>query len=391
MSSDYGIIGNRLRVLRRRRGFTQEQLAEVSGVDVSTVRKLEQGTRAAGRVATLHALARALNVSTSALFEAGLPAPTNVADDARKLDLMSLRSALTPAPGSDAPTAVPDVNHLIATLTDAERNVHEGAYGAALPLLPELIIGARAAQPDGGSLLSRSLHLTGWMLTQLHALDLAYYPLAEATASTPAEATVTLSWLLIRQGRFDEAERAAVTMADRVEPKLSTATDLELSTWAFLLMRGSAAAARNNRPDEAADMLRLADAGTARLHPDRIPGPLPPYGVASRRLVSVKAVENAAVAGQPARVLRMADRVPNHRGYVSLANYYRHRLDVATAYVRQRRYNDGFDVLREIRRAAPEWLAYQRYARNTLQTILDTRRRPVTEEMREMADSLGIG
>ena len=230
-------MGNRVRALRHRRGLTQERLAEASGVDVSTIRKLEQSVRSGGRLATLHKLARALDVSTSALFEAGAPAPAEDVDDARHLDLMPLRSALTPAPGAVRPDTEPDREQLTASLADATRAAHEGAYGVALPLLPGLITDARAAGEDAADVLSRSLHLAGWMLTQLRAFDLAYYPLAEAAKST-AEATVSLAWLLLRQRRLDEAEQAAVTTADAVEPKMSTATDRELSTWVFLLLRG---------------------------------------------------------------------------------------------------------------------------------------------------------
>ncbi|MGK8466690.1 helix-turn-helix domain-containing protein [Nocardia cyriacigeorgica] len=38
---------------------------------------------------------------------------------------------------------------------------------------------------------------------------------------------------------------------DRIEPRLSAATTREISTWGWLLLRSSAAAVRDNRPDEA--------------------------------------------------------------------------------------------------------------------------------------------
>lgn len=53
-------VADRLGDVRRRRGMTQEQLAERAGVSVSVVRKLERGERNGGRMATLLALARAL-------------------------------------------------------------------------------------------------------------------------------------------------------------------------------------------------------------------------------------------------------------------------------------------------------------------------------------------
>jgi len=48
-------IGDRLKVARRHAGQTQEQLAEHSGVNVDTIRKLEQGQRQSARVSTMNA------------------------------------------------------------------------------------------------------------------------------------------------------------------------------------------------------------------------------------------------------------------------------------------------------------------------------------------------
>jgi len=55
-------FATRLKSLRQRRSFTQEQLAEKSGVDVGTVRQLEQGTRTNPQWQTVCALARGLNM-----------------------------------------------------------------------------------------------------------------------------------------------------------------------------------------------------------------------------------------------------------------------------------------------------------------------------------------
>jgi transcriptional regulator with XRE-family HTH domain len=58
------------RLWRQRRGYSQAQLAEIAGIRITVVRKLEQeGDHRDGspgvRLATLHALARALSVQTA--------------------------------------------------------------------------------------------------------------------------------------------------------------------------------------------------------------------------------------------------------------------------------------------------------------------------------------
>lgn len=57
--------------LRRKRGLTQEQLSEKSGVKLSTLQKLENGANniKQARVETVNALAHALNVSMDELLK----------------------------------------------------------------------------------------------------------------------------------------------------------------------------------------------------------------------------------------------------------------------------------------------------------------------------------
>ncbi|SNT59761.1 helix-turn-helix domain-containing protein [Actinacidiphila glaucinigra] len=61
-------IGARIKEVRKRRGFTQRELAEASGVSLSLVRKLEQGEKTDTRMETARRLAVALHVPTTALL-----------------------------------------------------------------------------------------------------------------------------------------------------------------------------------------------------------------------------------------------------------------------------------------------------------------------------------
>ncbi len=75
-----------------------------------------------------------------------------------------------------------------------------------------------------------------------------------------ASAVITQAWLMLGERRFDDVRLTAALWADRIEPKLSVATRPEISAWGWLLLRASAAAIRDNRPAEAADFMRLAEA-----------------------------------------------------------------------------------------------------------------------------------
>lgn len=61
-------LGNRIAIVRRERGVTQEQLAEQTGFTVITIGYIEQGRRSP-RVATLFKIAECLKVPIEELFK----------------------------------------------------------------------------------------------------------------------------------------------------------------------------------------------------------------------------------------------------------------------------------------------------------------------------------
>lgn len=61
-------FGERIAELRSKRGLTQDQLANKTGLSVDTIGAVEQGRRWA-RLTTLHKLAKGLGVSTDELFK----------------------------------------------------------------------------------------------------------------------------------------------------------------------------------------------------------------------------------------------------------------------------------------------------------------------------------
>jgi phosphoglycerate dehydrogenase-like enzyme len=79
---------------------------------------------------------------------------------------------------------------------------------------------------------AEALQLAGRYLTQVRQYDLGYAALAgtitdarrAADALTAASGVIGMCWLLLRQGRLDEAETLATQTADMVEPRLSRAT-----------------------------------------------------------------------------------------------------------------------------------------------------------------------
>jgi hypothetical protein len=247
-------------------------------------------------------------------------------------------------------------------------------------------------------MVARAHHLTGNLLIQLRAGDLAYRALtaaldaAEQSGNQIVGATVLqgMTWLLLRQGRFSEAEQLAVSTADRIESRFSRARPDELAAWGWLLMGAAAAAARDNRHADAIELIDSAAAAAVRI------GERPPAGEHLMMVggfgtarVEMQRVETAAVAGEPGRVLELAGRVPPSETAVS-SSWNRHRLDVAWAYAELGQSREATEVLTEISRTAAPWLRHQRYARDIVRALAESRRRVMSRDLAELTALVGV-
>ncbi len=373
--------------------MTQRELASESGVSLSLIRKLEQGEREDTRLETVRALAVALRVPTTRLVAASAE---EAAEDTATDRWAPVRSALwTPLRRDDL--GEPPTVEGMRDAVDAVLPLFSGDRFAELaPVLPPLLRDADVlaeTDPGGRAVRMRLLQLTGWLLTQTRQFEAAESALErsldDATDRLQRAATVnTMCWLLLRRGQLAEARELATGWADEVEPRMSRATPLELSTWGWLLLRLSAAAVRDNRPGEAEDALRLAQSAAVAMGREFAPQDdfLLAFGPVT---VKLKRTENAMVADRPDQVLRLAAKVPTDGMRPTSNNRNRHLLDVADAHTRTRQYGEAVDILSGIRAASPQWLPNQRYARDIVSRII-TRRRTLTGEMRTLADAVGV-
>ncbi|MDG4784371.1 helix-turn-helix transcriptional regulator [Micromonospora sp. WMMD1102] len=401
-------LGDNIARHRRRQRLTQEQLAEHAGLSVETIRKLETNSRTSSRLPTIGRLARALGVRTTDLLGDATSAAARREPDHLPLSLIDIRRALTPARGPGGTVRLPDgppptLPTIRSRLRAADQAYHRGDYGTVLGILPSLITSGRLAvetasaraRPQAHAALADVCYLTGELLIQLRAGDLAYTAISSAldaaeAAGDPILGALTVkgaSWLLLRQGRLAEAEQLAVSTADRVEPRMSRAQPEELAVWGWLLLFGAAAAARDQRPDDATEMLDSAAAAGARLGDRPIPGRLAIVGGFRSARAEMARVEAAAVTGDPAAVLRLSERMPVTATVPTSQR--RHQLDVAWAHVQTGQYADATQVLTRLSRQAPAWLRHQRYARDIVADLAAARRRAMGAELAELAALVG--
>lgn len=394
-------IGDRLAVARRHADLTQEQLAEQSGVNVDTIRKLEQNQRQSARISTANALAGALGVDTSALLFGEASEETR--EDPR---LARIREALAPA-GDFAPAidhsgedTAPDVPALRRGVEDAWGSYHTGDFATLGDLVPGLIAEARTAArehtngtaAEAYGVLAKALQLGAHTMVQSRHEDLGLLGLDRARAAAersgnplmPAMLANSVSWIFLRTGRLADSERVAVATADGIEPTFRTSPPGHVAVYGGLLLSGMTAAARHKRYGDARELLKVARAAAERIGEDSTDRWTTVFGPTS---VAMQAVSVEAAAGQWGNVLSMAERVPLS-GKTPVSWKVRFLLDVAHARTETYRDADAVETLRTIRSLAPEWMRRHGLAVAIVRELLGRPRRP--RGITALADFLGV-
>jgi len=391
--------GDRLKIARRAAGLTQEQLAERAGVNIDTIRKLEQNLRQSMRVSTANALARVVGVETTALL---LGTPPEQAREDPQLQL--IRQAMAPA-SHFAPTAddhgedtPPDLPALRSSIEDAWTLYHAGEFAALGDILPRLITEAEIAArehldgPAAHALLTKALQLGAHTMVQSQMEDLALLGLDRALGTAqrsgdpllPAMITNSVTWVFLRTGRLADSERTAITTADNIEPTIRRTTPEQLAVYGGLILSAATAAARYENYHTARELLNVAQAAALRTGEDSTDRWTTVFGPTS---VAMQTVQVEAAAGQWPRVLDLAQRVPMS-GKTPTSWKVRFLLDVAHAQAETRRDSDAIDTLRTVRRLAPGWMQRHGLATAIVRELLARRHR--SSGIIPLADFLGV-
>ncbi|MGH3831013.1 MAG: helix-turn-helix domain-containing protein [Pseudonocardiaceae bacterium] len=400
-------LGERLAQLRRRRGMTQEALAERSAVSVSVIRKLEQGERDSAGLSTLRKLASALDVPTMELF-APAPAFAGPVDEYERDDLYDLRRVLQPPRGVDGASVLSLAEDdglpggLAESLRIADVLFRDDDFTAVAAVLPTLITQARVAVAESGqgqrlsawAQLAQTYLLAASLLTQLRKDDLAYQTLGLALdAATQVEDPGLVgsviggeTWLLMRQGRLNDAIEVALNASVRLEPSFAHADRRHLSSWGWLNLGIAGAAARNNQLDLMTDAMRRASAAAARIAVDGPGNQL--WSSFGPSVIAMRQTEMAVVTGDPITALRIAQRVVTPPRPAN--TYHRFRLDMASALLELRQQQEALAVLLALRSIAPNWLRHQRYAKSITSSLLRSAKRTIPQELRDLADFLHV-
>ncbi|OON82211.1 helix-turn-helix domain-containing protein [Streptomyces tsukubensis] len=393
-------IGDRIRNLREFRDVTQEQLAQRAGVSVDTVRKLEQGSRQSARINTLRALARALDVQLERLV--GQPTVTQeLSDDGGLIALRDAIQDVSALPGVLADDDIedpPDEGSWADAVRAATRLYWAGELSELSSTLPLLLRDGRAVARETGTepvwqQLALAYQLAASLAAQAGHPDWAFQAVekqlaADRKASDPLAEGMgvsTLSWVLLRQGRWEQAQRVAETKADALEPSIRRATAARYAVYGNLLVAAATPAARGGNQSGAQQLLNYAECAATRSGAVRVYGSA--FSVTDVRTQQV----NIALAGEesrPGEALRLSARVDV--GAISRpVHAASHRVDVAQAQYETGDGNGALATLLEVESQQPEWIKFQTLAATTVREMLEDERRRNTR-LRGLASRLGV-
>jgi transcriptional regulator with XRE-family HTH domain len=384
-------LGARIRRKRRENSLTQEDLAQISGVGLDMISKIEQERRHP-RLPVLFKLAHALDVPLSELIDSK-PRLGGRDEGASVLAIRDtlLSPSVIPGIGLDGdhgePVSIPQIRTMLDQASD---RYWSGDFAKLAAILPSLIAEARLAANTAGEqasgLLAQAYDLAAALMVHLGKDDLAAIAAERAITAAAASGDELLhamqlgsyAWVLLHHGRLSESEQIASATAERIEPAF-TASDQHLAVYGSLLMTALAPAAAAGR--DVTQYVSLASAAAARIG-KRVKIYQTSFAPAT---VHMQDCHAHAVTRHPAKALAAARSI--RPGELTGISYGRHLLDVAQAHADAGHPKAATTVLTQAHAQSPTWFRHQGIARSLIDDLYEQETR-ISPALRNLGASI---
>jgi transcriptional regulator with XRE-family HTH domain len=398
-------FGQRVQILRERRGMTRAQLADFVGVSPHTLKKIENGQQQAPGLEMVMRIAEALRVRDLAdltghpethvdLFIG--PGHPRLAAVKAAVDSFALSSIVEPPP----------VEHLEARLHTAWKARHQAPNHREVigRLLPDLIRDAqtlvRAADSNNERRRAQALLAQAYSLSQFF---IAYQPdsallwrvaergMVAAQDSGDPHAIGVAAWLLAQAHRdsgarhFDAADAINLEAVRFLAPLLPDASDDVLAIAGALEFELGYTAARRRETGTAWRHWDKANDMAARLPADYYH----PVTSFSQAIMGAHAVTVAVELHQGGESVRQAARA-DEVTIPSRPRRARHRIEEARGYQLDGQPDVAVATLEKAHRAAPETIAYNGYARRIILEEIESKQAARRRRASELAVEIGI-
>ncbi|MCH0557993.1 helix-turn-helix transcriptional regulator [Streptomyces sp. MUM 16J] len=398
-------FGQRVQILRERRGMTQTQVADLLGVSPHTYRKIENGQQKAPGLESVLRIAEILRVrdlvdltgrpeAQVALFVG--PGHPRLAAVKAAIDSFPLTTVVEPPP----------VAHLEARMHAAwkARHASKNHREAIGKLLPDLIRDAQALVRQADSAAER--RRTQALLAQTYSLSqffIAYQPdssllwrvaergMVAAQDSEDPHTIGVAAWLLAQAHRdtgprhYDAADAVNLEAVRYLEPLLPDASDDVLAIAGALQFELGYTAARRLETGTAWRHWDKANDMATRLPADYYH----PVTSFSRAVMGAHAVTVAVELRQGGESVRQAARADD---YVieSRPRRARHRIEEARGFQLDGQPDAALASLGKAFEAAPETIRYNGYAKTILLESIESTQAPRRRRAAELAEKVGL-
>lgn len=398
-------FGQRVQILRERRGMTRAQLADFIAVSPHTLKKIENGQQQAPGLDMVMRIAEALRVRDLSDLAGHPDMHVDLFIGPGHPRLTAVRQAIDSFPLSSS-VEPPPVAHLEARLHAAwkARHAAENHREVIGRLLPDLIRDAQALvrYADTGNERRRAQSL----LAETYSLSqffIAYQPdssllwrvaergMVAAQDSADPHAIGVAAWLLAQAHRdsgprhLDAADAVNIEAVRFLEPLLPHADDDVLAIAGALEFELGYTAARRR------------DTGTAWRHWDKartMAKRLPedyyhPITSFSQAIMGAHAVTVAVELHQGGESVRQAARA-DQTVIKSKPRRARHRIEEARGYQLDGQPDVAIATLEKAHKAAPDTIAYNGYARRIILEEVESKQAARRRRASELAVDIGI-
>jgi transcriptional regulator with XRE-family HTH domain len=393
-----GPIGERIRIYRKRRGLSQQELAGLVHRSESWLSQVERGIRSVDKLSVLIDVAKVLKVNVETL--SGQPFSLAPNGEPELDGIAAIQRALSSYPGLGVTSPTPGTLRDIERMTDEVHRRYQAAdYGAATRILPALITSTDAlvAESQGGE-RQHALELQGSvyvaaakLVTKVGNAELAWLTADRAanaalhaeSATLGAAAAYQVACAFLKNDRLDDAETVALTTASNLRDDTPTGVSLR---GALTLIAAVIAGRRSDRA-EATERLQRAQLLADQLGEEANYGwtAFGPTNVAIHRVSTAAELGDAGEAIAKAELLDVSalpEGLLSRRAQI--------HIDMAWAYTQRRGDAEAVINLLEAERVAPQTVRYNVLVRELLREMLKRERRTATPGLRALAQRAGV-
>jgi transcriptional regulator with XRE-family HTH domain len=373
-------LGRKVAFHRARRGLSQRDFGALVNRSETWVSQVERGERRIDRMTVLRQVAEALGVP---LTELAADTPIVAAASSRPAPASALRMLLSSSLTLSLAVAPPATAEPVDLLRDkadrAWQLAHASDYTALIPLLTELLpqleAASRSARGSGARpvarVVARAYHAAAAALVKLNEHAAAWVAADRAIAAAEragdrllmAEGMFRLISVFQAGRQYDQAEHAALTAIEALEPLTQAGNVAAVSLQGALRLQLAVLAARQNRAPDALRHLDLAKADARIVGPGRNDYHTE-FGPTNVVLHEVAVAVELGDAGTALRLAATADA-----GQLSPERRGRLLLDMARAHMQQRNQEGAIVALLDAERITPEQVRSHWITRTVLQDL----------------------